>query len=742
MDRPAYLFAAWLLWLATGLPNIVYAGELIRHDLKAVIQPEKNFIQVEDRITLPESLLVASGPKLTFLLHAGLRPISPTPGVKLMRQTDQKTSAPSAQEPQTATERYAVVLPSGRREFVINFRGRIDPPASSQTSDPASGFDAGIISPQGIFLSASTRWYPWFDDHLIRYTLEVRLPEPWDAVSQGERTRHKHKGETVETRWESPEPQDEIFLIGGRFTEYNRPAGVIRVMAFLRTPDDDLAKRYLETGGSYLEMYEELLGPYPYKKFALVENFWETGYGMPSLTLLGSAVIRLPFILYSSYPHEILHNWWGNGVFVDDEKGNWSEGLTTYLADHLIQEQHGTGPAFRRASLQKYADYVAERNDFPIAEFRSRYSPATEAVGYGKTMMFFHMLRMRLGNEIFVKALRKFYHGHRFRRATFDDLRAAFSAVAGEDFKDEFDQWINREGAPGLHVSGARTRVGDSGYLLDALLDQTQPGPAYRLRVPVAVTMDNHEPAYQTTILMTNRHLDIALPLPDRPVRLDVDPEFDLFRRLDRDELPPALSQPLGSDKILFLIPSGAEEGARGGYRRFAELLSTFWQRFPSVSIEIKLDREFDALPSDRAVWILGWENRFLPDFRSVLGENKLSLSQNAFQIGKARIGRNHHAFVLTARQSQRPGEALAWVAADSMASLPGLARKLPHYGQYSYLVFEGDEPKNILKDRWDVTNSPLSIPVLQPDGRVIQTHPAKLKHRRALADPPVSRNH
>ena len=37
---------------------------------------------------------------------------------------------------------------------------------------------------------------------------------------------------------------------------------------------------------------------------------------MPSFTLLGSQVIRFPFILTSSYPHEILHNWWGNAVFV------------------------------------------------------------------------------------------------------------------------------------------------------------------------------------------------------------------------------------------------------------------------------------------------------------------------------------------------------------------------------------------------------------------------------------------
>ena len=52
-------------------------------------------------------------------------------------------------------------------------------------------------------------------------------------------------------------------------------------------------------------------------------------------------MIRLPFIPYTSYRHEILHNWWGNGVYVDWEEGNWCEGLTSYGADHAAKEEQG-----------------------------------------------------------------------------------------------------------------------------------------------------------------------------------------------------------------------------------------------------------------------------------------------------------------------------------------------------------------------------------------------------------------
>jgi len=94
--------------------------------------------------------------------------------------------------------------------------------------------------------------------------------------------------------------------------------------------------------------------------------------------LLGPQVIRFPFILSSSYPHEILHNWWGNSVFVDYASGNWCEGLTAYMADHLIQEQRGQGEAYRRDVLQKYRSYVKDGRDFPLAEFRRGVETALE----------------------------------------------------------------------------------------------------------------------------------------------------------------------------------------------------------------------------------------------------------------------------------------------------------------------------------------------------------------------------
>ena len=407
-------------------------------------------------------------------------------------------------------EHYRVVLPPGLRSFVISYEGTIYHPLEQIGTEQARGMQEtpGTISKEGVYLSSSSGWHPDLGPTLVTFDLQVKLPQTWNAVSQGERTMLDQGGNTTSVRWSSPEPQDSIFLIAARFTEYSRRAGQVLAMAFLRAPDQDLADKYLDATVTYLDLYSRLIGPYPYKKFALVENFWETGLGMPSFTLLGPKVLRLPFLINTSYPHEILHNWWGNSVFLDYEKGNWSEGLTAYLADHLMKEQQGLGAEYRVNTLQKYADYVIGNRDFPLTQFRSRHSSSSEAVGYGKALMFFHRLRRELGDETFELGLQDFYQKNKFRFATFDDLRASFTTVSGRDLRPQFEQWVSREGAPRLKAGRPAVTAVEGGFLLSALLEQTQPGEAYRLQVPVAVTMEGDEQAFQSIVEMNEKSVE------------------------------------------------------------------------------------------------------------------------------------------------------------------------------------------------------------------------------------------
>ncbi len=486
MRRPltlATLFAAAFLLAVEGRPAQEKAvpAERVRHSLKVALDPARGWLTVEEALTVPL-------PMTEFLLHAGLKVTASEPAVTEVPVGDTvRFFGINSSAAAVPLKRYRVAAPAAGGTVRLRYEGKFDFGLSDQKEEYTRGFreTAGIVSKDGVYLAGNGFWYPHVGPGLVEYDVEVAQPEGWHVVSAGNGTSRDAKGAA---RWESHGAIDEITLVGGPVVVYRDSAGAVETLVYLRQKDDALASKYLQATAQYVEMYRGLVGPYPYGKFALVENFWETGYGMPSYTLLGPQVIRFPFILSSSYPHEILHNWWGNSVFVDYASGNWCEGLTAYMADHLIQEQRGRGEEYRRDTLQKYRSYVRDGRDFPLTEFRSRHSAATEAVGYGKTLMVFHMIRQRIGDDAFRKWAARFYREYRGKQASFADVRKSLEAAAGQDLGRFFADHVEKPGAARLQakLSDLRESTG-GGFEVAFVIEQTQPGAPLLLDVPVVV---------------------------------------------------------------------------------------------------------------------------------------------------------------------------------------------------------------------------------------------------------------
>ena len=716
--------AFWLPWAAAAQ---------VHHILDVTLQPDTAGIDVRATVILPDS----HPPSLTFALHPALEPQLQGDKSRLVELPQRTDSSPPALNQSTgiSPRRYRLDLAPGENSFTLHYTGSIAHALQIQGEEYARSFQEtrGIISPQGVFLSGASVWYPHINDSLVTFDLEVHLPEGWKSMSQGEHLDvQPASGRIPGEHWRAATPQEEIYLIAGLFNAYSSIDRGVTAMVLLREPDAALARKYLDTTHQYIALYDTLIGPYPFKKFAMVENFWETGYGMPSFTLLGSRVIRFPFILSSSYPHEILHNWWGNSVYVDYDSGNWAEGLTSYLADHLIKEQRDGGSEYRRNTLQKYTDYVSQQGDFPLTAFRSRHSARTEAVGYGKTLMLFHMLRRQLGDIAFEQGLQAFYQQYRFKVADFGDVQDSFAAVADEPLEDFFRQWVQRTGAPQFRISEARAETVGKDYRLTAVIEQTQPGPAYRLKLPVAVHMDGVDQAYQISVSIGQRRQTLTLTLPARPIQLEVDPEFDVFRRLHRNEIPPAVSQAMGAEQVLVVLADRAPTDLKQAYQALAER----WQQEKPGHFNVVFDTKVQTLPDDRTVWLFGWHNTFRPQLNAALQAYDFAPGGDSVRIAGTTLTPQTHSLAVLARQPEAPDQALGWLAANSAAALPGLGRKLPHYGRYSYLGFTGTAPDNVLKGQWPVVNSPMSVRVLQADGATVSFSPAALAPRKALVAP------
>ncbi len=698
-----------------------------QHTLAVTLDPATHTVTVTDTVIPADGAPAPEG----FLLNKALRVTDSEPAVEEVPLGDTRpfygnnTGAPADEAARLARWRFKAQPAGGR--FRVTYTGVVNDALRSQQEEYARGFKetTGLVGAEGVYLCGATAWYPQIAPGLLTFEIDAQGPAAWQLISQGAGSSGDGKGHA---HWSSPEPMDEIYLVGGPLRVWRDTAGSVETLAYLHDDDAATARKYLDATAQYLEMYRGLIGPYPYGKFALVENFWETGYGMPSFTLLGKEIIRFPFILSSSYPHEILHNWWGNSVFVDYESGNWCEGLTAYLADHLVQEQRGQGALYRRNTLQKYRDYVRTANDFPLTEFRGRYSAATEAIGYGRMLMGAHMLRRQLGDDGFRRFVAQLYKTQRGKRASFADLQAVAEKVAGRPLARFFKDLAARAGAPVLGVAGAKVERTAAGWNVSGRLVQTQAEDAFAVDVPLVVQTVGANAG--TTVSMTAKDAAFSIETKDEPLVLHVDPAFDVFRRLDPRESPPALSMLFGESRVTAVLPSASPDEAA----KFRELLKG-WES-PSQAFDVVTDDAVTELPTGRSVWILGRANRLAA--KAFAHEPRFVRTADGVSFDGESVATANHSIVAVVRHPANPDKAIGWIAVDPAAAFAGLGRKLPHYGKYSYLAFEGAEPANMLKGEWAASDSPLRVD-LRPTARPTKVPALKLAPEKALAElPPV----
>jgi hypothetical protein len=579
----------------------------------------------------------------------------------------------------------------------IAYEGVFDDPIPEfpvNTDDPSYGVTA-VISGRGSFFQAGSGWYPEMSEGQPTYRLRVDAPEGVLAVSVGRCLGHETKNGRTFSVWEVEYPAEGLPLSAARYVVREKTEGNAKAATYFFPGTMHLAEGYLNATIRYITLYEKLFGPYPFDRFAVVENFFPTGYGFPSYTLLGSRVIRLPFIMHTSLGHEIAHCWWGNGVYVDYEKGNWSEGLTTYVADYLYKESASLGQAreYRLQILRNFATLVKPEHDFPLRAFQGRYDPASQAVGYGKGAMVFHMLRQQLGDDAFWEALRDLFRERLFQKTSWDYFQRAFERHCQCSLGRFFDQWLSQKGAPQLSLERVHSFHSDNRWRVSGFIVQGRPLCALQLNLIV----ESEAQEVTKRIRVSNKETPFQIVSDGRPKRVILDPDFDSFRRLYPQEIPPSINSMKGSPSVLIVLAThawpGIEEVAKTltlslGLRRF--------QIVPEDQLKEGAIRENDLL-------IVGVPER--KDLLSTL-QPQVSIGSPGFVLNGKSFSHPSAVFFGVFAHPMVEGRVMALFMPLSREYVGQVARKVTHYGKYSYLVFS--RGRNQVKGIWPILESPL----------------------------------
>ena len=676
----------WLFTLILPIPTSFGEGpfRIISHDIKVEIDPSQHTLRAEDLLEI--EALSPDIKELGFYLNRNLK-------VEKVEHDGGPLSFIELNSSHPAFPRSRLVLmrlPKPLTKLRVVYQGEIyDPVKGGDLLRFVAGADtSGMIGEEGVYLKGETNWYPDLPESLSLFNISISLPPGWEVVTQGELVARGERDGKSYTRWLSKTPADSLALVAGRFIVASKKVGGVEIYTYLKPENAHLSDKYIGATSVYLEFYSRLLGPYPYERFAIVENFFPSGHGLPSFTLLGSQVIRRLYVQPYALGHEIVHSWWGNYVF-PQEGENWAEAITTYLANYYYREvTQGEGEAvkLRRRMLQEYSTYVGparppgEDEDYPLARFREKKGVVDQAIGYQKGAMIFHMMRRMLGDARFFQALKSMVKEKGGKRAGWIDFQRAFEEVARESLSWFFNQWVREKGAPHLYIDRVEAKVINNKYQVSLSLHQGS--PPFRLLVPILV--EDRDGRKRVLKFQVSAPVNlIEFTSATLPKSIIIDPGYDLFRRLKPSEMVPNLNLVIYDPSSLVIYPKGGGEV----YRRLAGRVER------ARKLEVKSDEEVSREElKGRSLFILGGSgvNKSLSYLTL---PSTFSISEGSFQVKGRTYEEPGHSLLISFPNPLDKEKLVTIFLGNSEKGASAIEPLLFFYGWESYIIFKDGKP-------------------------------------------------
>lgn len=243
---------------------------------------------------------------------------------------------------------------------------------------------------------------------------------------------------------------------GRAYARYDELRIAVKTSPRQRSRANALLERAADIASFYAGVVQDV--PYPSFTLGVVESHLPGGHSPAYFAALNQPLPSSPFTWrddpasFDNFPefflaHELAHQWWGQGVGWQNYHEQWlSEGFAQYFA--ALYAERRRGPDVFGGIIRTMSRWAVSMSDqgpvylgYRLGHIRND-GRITRALVYNKGAMVLHMLRRLVGDEVFFRAIRRFYVAHRFEKTGTDALREAFSAESGRDFTRFFEQWI------------------------------------------------------------------------------------------------------------------------------------------------------------------------------------------------------------------------------------------------------------------------------------------------------------
>jgi aminopeptidase N len=314
-------------------------------------------------------------------------------------------------------------------------------------------------------------WFPCIDYPNAKATTEVvaTVPKGFFVLSNGSlvKTTNDAKRKTTTYHWTMDVPHVTYLVtcVAGKFSGHTDRVGGVPVSYYVEPGREADGARSFGATPKMVEFFGKVLDfPYPYSKYAqiAVSDFIFGGMENTTATTqtddtLHDARAHLDFSSDPLVAHELAHQWFGDLLTCRDWSHAWlNEGFATYFEALYREFDRGEDEfQYYRVALQdSYKREDAEHYRRPIVT--NVYMEPVELFDrhlYEKGASVLHMVRARLGDTLFWKAMARYVKDNAARNVETVDLARAIEEVTGLNFAPFFDQWVFHAGHPEFDVT-------------------------------------------------------------------------------------------------------------------------------------------------------------------------------------------------------------------------------------------------------------------------------------------------
>jgi aminopeptidase N len=420
-------------------------------------------------------------------------------------------------------------------------------------------------------------WLASLDHPSVRPTLDIflRADERFTLLANGAKLgeqRHEDGTKTVHFSQALGCPSYlTCFAVGDFACAESEPFEGIPIAAFVPRPFgvEHAARTFGRTRDMLAFITRRLGVPYPFAKYfqfaaegigGAMENIslvsWDDRFVLDET--LESEERELIDIINV---HEMAHTWFGDRVVCRDFAHSWlKEGWATYIESCWHEDQGG--PDALDHNLWNDADqYFSEVDErYARAIVTRRYDSSFDLFDrhlYSGAALRIHMLRRKLGEEVFWRAVRDYLTAYGGRLAETDDFRRVLEAHSGINLEQFFQQWFERPGFPDLDVTFRHDPAAREGVfeIVQKQADEKTGDGSFRFELEVA--FGGAEALQSRRVSVTERRTLVVVPLDTPPEVLRIDPSGNVLHRLDFDPGAPVLLRQLVASDARGRIQAG-----------------------------------------------------------------------------------------------------------------------------------------------------------------------------------------